>query len=50
MKAVVQMIQGEVDKLIVPTNPFNASSSTNRTVNTDIGCLNLELDVIQELD
>jgi serine/threonine protein kinase len=50
MKAVVQMLQGEVDKLQVPTNPFNASSSTNRTANTDIGCLNLELDVIQELD
>ncbi|KAK2399305.1 rust resistance kinase Lr10 [Trifolium repens] len=50
MKAVVQMLQGEVDKLKVPTNPFNASSSTNRTANTDIGCLNLELDVIQELD
>jgi hypothetical protein len=44
------MLQGEGDKLKVPTNPFNASSSTNRTLNTVPGCLNLELDVIQELD
>ncbi|KEH40314.1 receptor-like kinase [Medicago truncatula] len=50
MKSVVQMLQGEGDKLKVPTNPFNASSSTNRTVNTVAGCLNSELDVIQELD
>ncbi|GAU21213.1 hypothetical protein TSUD_11300 [Trifolium subterraneum] len=50
MKTVVQMLQGEVDKLRVPRNPFNASSSTNRSANTPTGCLNLELDVIQELD
>jgi len=50
MKSVVQMLQGEGDKLKVPTNPFNASPSSNRTVNTVPGCLNVELDVIQELD
>ncbi|KAK2453206.1 rust resistance kinase Lr10 [Trifolium repens] len=51
MKTVVQMLQGDVDKLKVPTNPFNTSSSTNRTTNTATGgCLNIELDVIQELE
>ncbi|CAJ2674654.1 unnamed protein product [Trifolium pratense] len=52
MKNVVQMLQGEVEKLKVPTNPFNASaSSTNRTTNTATGgFLNTELDVIQELE
>jgi serine/threonine protein kinase len=51
MKTVVQMLQGDVDKLKVPSNPFNASSSTNRSATTTTtGCLNLELDVIQELD
>jgi serine/threonine protein kinase len=52
MKTVVQMLQGDVDKLKVPTNPFNASSSsTNRTTNTaTVGCLNIELDVIEELE
>ncbi|CAJ2674662.1 unnamed protein product [Trifolium pratense] len=48
MKTVVQMLQGEVDKLKVPSNPFIASSSTNRSGNTVTGCLKLELDVIQE--
>jgi hypothetical protein len=51
MKTVVQMLQGDVDKLKVPSNPFNASSSTNRSATTTTGgFLNLELDVIQELD
>jgi len=50
MKTVIQMLQGEGNKLKVPNNPFNASSSSNRTVNTVAGCLNVELDVIQELD
>ena len=50
MKTVVQMLQGELDKLKVPTNPFNDSSSTNRTANTATEYFNLELDVIQELD
>jgi hypothetical protein len=50
MKTVMQMLQGEGDKLKVPDNPFNASSSTNKTVNTATRYLNLELDVIQELD
>ncbi|XP_058724648.1 rust resistance kinase Lr10-like [Vicia villosa] len=50
MKTVLQMLQGEGDKLRVPTNPFNAPSSANRTANTTAGYLNLELDVIQELD
>jgi hypothetical protein len=50
MKTVIQMLQGEGDKLRVPSNPFNASYSNNITANTATGCLNLELDVIQELD
>jgi hypothetical protein len=50
MKTVMQMLQGEGDKLKVPENPFNASSSANKTVNTATRFLNLELDVIQELD
>jgi hypothetical protein len=52
MKTVVQMLQGDVDKLKVPTNPFNtSSSSTNTITNTATGgCLNIELDVIQELE
>jgi serine/threonine protein kinase len=50
MKTVMQMLQGEGDKLKVPENPFNASSSANKTVNTATRYLNLELDVIQELD
>jgi hypothetical protein len=50
MKTVVQMLQGELDKLKVPTNPFNDSSSTNRTVNAAREYFNSELDVIQELE
>jgi serine/threonine protein kinase len=50
MKTVIQMLQGEGDKLRVPSNPFNASYSNNITANTATRCLNLELDVIQELD
>jgi serine/threonine protein kinase len=50
MKTVIQMLQGEGDKLRVPSNPFNASYSNNITANTATGSLNLELDVIQELD
>lgn len=50
MKTVLQMLQGEGDKLKVPKNPFNASSSANRTANTAAGYLKLELDVIQELE
>ncbi|CAJ2674640.1 rust resistance kinase Lr10-like [Trifolium pratense] len=48
MKTVMQMLQGEGDKLKVPDNPFNASSSSNRTANTATGYFNSELDVIHE--
>ncbi|XP_004498420.1 rust resistance kinase Lr10-like [Cicer arietinum] len=50
MKTVVQMLQGDGEKLKVPSNPFIASSSTYTSTNSATGCLNLELEVIQELD
>ncbi|KAI9112540.1 hypothetical protein K1719_016463 [Acacia pycnantha] len=50
MKTVIQMLEGEVDKLKVPPTPFDFSTSTN--INTVIPTrhLNLELDVIHELE
>lgn len=50
MKTVVQMLQGEGDKLKVPSNPFEPTTSTNTTANIIVERMNLELDVIQELD
>ncbi|CAK8570250.1 unnamed protein product [Lathyrus sativus] len=50
MKTVIQMLQGEGDKLKVPINPFGPTASTNTIANTVVKRLNLELDVIQELD
>ncbi|XP_058724610.1 rust resistance kinase Lr10-like [Vicia villosa] len=50
MKTVVQMLQGEEDKLKVPSNPFEPTTSTNTTTNIIVERMNLELDVIQELD
>ncbi|KAJ1383834.1 receptor-like protein kinase [Sesbania bispinosa] len=51
MKTVVQMLQGEEDKLKVPRNPFGPTDSlTNTSANSVAGRLNLELEVIEELD
>ncbi|KAJ1377145.1 hypothetical protein SESBI_49207 [Sesbania bispinosa] len=51
MKTVVQMLQGEGDKLKVPRNPFEPTdSSTNTSANSVAGRLNLELEVIEELE
>lgn len=51
MKTVVQMLQGEGDKLKVPHNPFEPSTSTNAAPNmAPAERLNLELEVIQEVD
>ncbi|KAI9071094.1 hypothetical protein K1719_046947 [Acacia pycnantha] len=50
MKTVIQMLEGEVDKLKMPPTPFDFTTSTN--INTVIPArhLNLELDVIHELE
>ena len=50
MKVVVQMVEGEGDKLTMPPNPF-ASTNTKR-VNASMHArhLNQELEVIPELD
>ncbi|GAU44193.1 hypothetical protein TSUD_373280 [Trifolium subterraneum] len=51
MKTVLQMLQGEGDKLKVPSNPFGPTNSTNKTSSsTAAKRMNLELEVIQELD
>ncbi|MCH89359.1 receptor-like kinase, partial [Trifolium medium] len=46
MKAVVQMLEGNSEKLEMPPNPF-ASASTTRA---GARHLNLELDVISEIE
>ncbi|KAK4275636.1 hypothetical protein QN277_018681 [Acacia crassicarpa] len=46
MKTVIQMLEGEVDKLEVPPTPFDFTTSTV----TPTRHLNLELDVIHELE
>jgi hypothetical protein len=46
MKAVVQMLEGNGEKLEMPPNPF-ASALTTRT---GARHLNLELDVISEIE
>ncbi|KAI9071090.1 hypothetical protein K1719_046943 [Acacia pycnantha] len=50
IKTVIQMLEGEVNKLKVPPTPFDFTTSTN--INTVIPArhLNLELDVIHELE
>ncbi|XP_061336784.1 rust resistance kinase Lr10-like [Gastrolobium bilobum] len=50
MKTVMQMLQGEGDKLKVPPSPFDSTASTNTSTNIAARPLNLELEVIQELD
>ncbi|XP_058728534.1 rust resistance kinase Lr10-like [Vicia villosa] len=50
IKTVLQMLQGEGDKLKVPSNPFGPTTSTNTIANIVVERMNLELDMIQELD
>lgn len=50
MKTVLQMLQGEGDKLKVPRNPFGPSTSTNTTASIVSKPMSLELEVIKELD
>ncbi|RHN77784.1 putative glycerophosphodiester phosphodiesterase, protein kinase RLK-Pelle-LRK10L-2 family [Medicago truncatula] len=50
MKSVMQMLQGEGDKLKVPTNPFGPTTTTNKNVNIVAERMNLELEVIEELE
>ncbi|KAI9073739.1 hypothetical protein K1719_044286 [Acacia pycnantha] len=50
MKTVIQMLEGEVDKLKVPPTPFDFTTSTNINTVIPVRHLNLELDVIHELE
>ncbi|KAK2453259.1 rust resistance kinase Lr10 [Trifolium repens] len=50
MKIVVQMLQGEGDKLKVPSNPFGPTTTTTTIANIAVERMNSELDVIEELD
>jgi hypothetical protein len=50
MKTVVQMLQGEGDKLKVPSNPFGPTTTATTIGNIAVERMNLELDVIEELD
>jgi serine/threonine protein kinase len=48
MKDVVQMLEGEEDKLIMPPNPFASVGPVQINANIPIKRLNHELEVIQE--
>ncbi|KAI9073282.1 hypothetical protein K1719_044768 [Acacia pycnantha] len=50
MKTLIQMLEGEVDKLKVPLNPFGFTASTNSSITVPTKHLNLGLDVIHELE
>ncbi|XP_027342773.1 rust resistance kinase Lr10-like [Abrus precatorius] len=50
MKTVMQMLEGEVDKLEVPRNPFESRTSADTSANVVARRMNFELDVIQELE
>ncbi|XP_018807648.2 rust resistance kinase Lr10-like [Juglans regia] len=50
MKLVVQMLEGEGDKLIMPPNPFASSSLTRIQARKPTTRLGQELEVIPELD
>ncbi|XP_028788022.1 rust resistance kinase Lr10-like isoform X2 [Neltuma alba] len=50
MKTVIQMLEGEVDKLRVPPSPFDFATSTNTSVVIPTRRLNLELEVIHEFE
>ncbi|KAK4258283.1 hypothetical protein QN277_007747 [Acacia crassicarpa] len=48
MKTLIQMLEGEVDKLKVPLNPFDFTASTSSSITVPAKHLNLGLDVIHE--
>ena len=50
MKAMVQMLEGEGDKLTMPPNPFASTNPTRINVSMHIRHLNPELEVILELE
>ena len=50
MKVVVQMLEGEGDKLTLPPNPFASTGSTRVNVSIPTRHLNQELEVIPELE
>ncbi|KAI9075490.1 hypothetical protein K1719_042538 [Acacia pycnantha] len=50
MKSLIQMLEGEVDKLKVPLNPFDLIASTSSSMTVPAKHLNLGLDVIHELE
>ena len=50
MKVVVQMLEGEGDKLTMPPNPFASTNPTRINVRMPIRRLNPELEVILELE
>jgi hypothetical protein len=50
MKVVVQMLEGEVDKLTMPPNPLTPAGPKKINVNIPTKCLNHELEVIPELE
>ncbi|KAK2453251.1 rust resistance kinase Lr10 [Trifolium repens] len=50
MKTVMQMLQGDGDKLKVPSNPFGPTTSADTTTNIVAERINLELEAIEEID
>ncbi|KAJ1426119.1 Serine/threonine-protein kinase, active site [Sesbania bispinosa] len=50
MKAVVQMLEGNGEKLEMPPNPFASTSASRASSRFGTGRLNLELDVISEIE
>ncbi|KAI9081756.1 hypothetical protein K1719_036304 [Acacia pycnantha] len=50
MKTWIKMLEGEVDKLKVPLNPFGFTASTSSSINVRAEHWNLGLDVIHELE
>lgn len=50
MKAVVQILEGNGEKLEMPPNPFASASATRASARFGTGRLNLELDVISEIE
>ncbi|KAF7830689.1 rust resistance kinase Lr10-like [Senna tora] len=50
MKIVLQMLEGEGDRLIVPPTPFDSTTSSNTSAKIPTRCLNFELEVIHELE
>ncbi|GKV46657.1 hypothetical protein SLEP1_g53634 [Rubroshorea leprosula] len=50
MKAVLHMLEGEVDSLIVPPNPFGHADGAQTNANIPRRPINRELEVISELE